>query len=785
MSSKPIFFSFALALSLAISSCSVKFGDLPTPQNARITSGGCLTNISETVDAYLNGKAQAETLRQTTSCLVEALEEFDFVNKGEGFKPNELVIFLNRKVFGEPRISRNLTTELMKIKVLFVGGRSDYVLNKDFKKLISFVRFIEEQALLNLPHIRIYRNQLSASEVNQLTLEQLKEAKVQMRRTAYALAAWIRGSQVTYDFESLEQLIREFRALLNFVRPSSEDQIAEWVNLIRIYKQITVSGSSSEIEPRFWVSILGGMAELYGLRMDASYFLQRKALYISEGFAALNQSAEKAFGILEAAIRNQKSGNLSYALVGELFRSLTSLDLLPSKINAEQSLLPLIKKIGSVVFRTPGQTYGQLVDARGQVRSQGITIQNLQQMRAEFGNWSAAQTSILQVKTFAEARGLKGDFKSIALLAKQDGISIHPSVNYLLDAVGLQFQAENKSQRVAMVSLAKSFQNRDYQSLSYANIARAVSRLLIRWSVQDSERFNQLRGVTADEAEVVFRDILPLGADLGLFERDKLGLGENLFKEGNLFTFSGNGVHIDPANRPHSLLTSVEIVEQLALIYSGHQVQAGISRILELLPNGHRCRVNEAYRLQCAKVLVHSQWESLIWNFPKLKQVLKNSSPQVRSQFFETIWQMTISRCTERDIAKKGDLVKFATILHFIEAVFVTYDLNEDDILSGPEVMRAFPRFQVVLDQEVQKRENEQKSVGILKGVFAFLVSRGRLPSGISDKSKIAWWDVWYFDSDPEQFIRNPRSDVLEMSITRPQLAEVFQFLHSSASTCQ
>lgn len=772
----------ALVLTISIlAACSVRFDDLPTAQNARITSGGCLSGISETADEYLNGEAKPETIRKASSCLIEALEEFDFVNRGEGFKPGELVSFLNRKVFGEPRISRNLTKELMKIKVLFVGGREDYVLNMDFIKLISFIRFIEEHALANLPYIKIYRGEVSASEEENLTLDKLEEAKVQLRRTAYALAAWIRGSQVTYDFGSLEQLIRELRSLLNFKVSSSQDSIDTWVELIRVYKLMTVSGSEKEIEPTYWVSLLGGMAELYGLRMDADYFLKRKALYISEGFAALNKSAEKTFAILEGAINNQERKTLSYHLIGRLLNSLAKLDYIPGSIRVETSLLPMVKRIGSVAFRSPREKFENLVRPDGAVSAEGIGLQNLQQMRLEFSNWSQTQVSLLQIKGFAESRNLLGDYKDLTILAEKSGIQVHGSVKYLLAAVPLRFRMQDEAYRVLMVNLSDGSQHRDFYSLTYSNAARIASRLLVRLAAEAESRYQSLIGITAEEAEAIYKHILPLGIDLKLFSSSEDGLGFKVFKEGNLFTFSGNG--IQKGSGAQSLLTLGEVSQQVSLIYSGFQFQSQMHKILESLPQGNKCKVGEMYRTSCLKLLVQTQWEKLIWNFPRLKSSFQDIPTHERNRFFETLWDMSADACQGRDLLKSSAVLKFATLLHYIEAVFVTYDSDKNEVLSGQEVMAAFPRFQLVLDDEVYERENERKSIGILKSIFAFLVSEGRLPSGLVDKSTLAWWDLWYFDSDPHQFIRNPKSSVVPMSITRQQLADVFQFLHSSDDT--
>jgi hypothetical protein len=76
-----------------------------------------------------------------------------------------------------------------------------------------------------------------------------------------------------------------------------------------------------------------------------------------------------------------------------------------------------------------------------------------------------------------------------------------------------------------------------------------------------------------------------------------------------------------------------------------------------------------------------------------------------------------------------GEIRTMATILHFIEAIVVAYDKDQNSLLSETEVADAFPRFRSLIRTEAIKKN--PNASWALEDIFLYMVYYGEEPDGI------------------------------------------------------
>lgn len=738
-----------------VSSCRVRFDDKPTALSAKIVSGNCLSNLPDLANSYLDGSAQPTEIRKATSCLVNALEEFNYISKGNSFYASDLVSFINRKVLGENKISKNLTSELMKLKVLFVGGTSEFVEADDYLKLLEFIRFIEKQALANLDFVKIYRKDLSAAELQDFDLKKLDRAKKQLEKSAMEFAAWLHGSGLSYDFKSLEMLIREMRKLLNLQTISEDrDRIDYWIALIRAYKKTQVAGADNFIEPQHWKQLFSGAVELYGAYLEASYFIFNKNVYYGRGFKSLINIFDTIFKYINNSIQVQSDKILKYNDVEALLISLQNLAYIPQHINIKKHLSPLIQHLNEHMLRAPGEV----------IKSTGFSNSNLNQLAYEFRVWSRAQENLISMKDYADANNIDHDMKLVAQHFKAKNLKLNASVDYMLKALPLDIQYGFRDNRLR-INNKNIITITSFNDLSVLNFYKGIARLFVRATALETEDFSNLAGIKVTEAEKLYEVSYGLIADLGLLKVKDNEFIAKTFKEASVFTRVGTGFS------ENIQLRLPQIIEHIALIGSGLRTKSELSKALKSSPLG-------------AQDYVLKYYVSIFKNLPALVKSLSSMTDDDRASFFDIIWDISFGACNDKSKATSVELIRFSTLIHYIETIYTTYDLNSNGELDENELLSSFPRFQYILEKEIVKRGHGEQSVGMQKSIFAYLVSKGKIPNTASFGNivELKWWHWRYFDDDIHQYTKDLKADAPEIRIHRQEIAKVFHFLNSDAA---
>ncbi len=93
-----------------------------------------------------------------------------------------------------------------------------------------------------------------------------------------------------------------------------------------------------------------------------------------------------------------------------------------------------------------------------------------------------------------------------------------------------------------------------------------------------------------------------------------------------------------------------------------------------------------------------------------------------------------------------ADIRSFSTLLHYIESIFATYDLNHNNLLSEDEIKATYPKFKIFAEKFAHKSSQEQlakfnswmgvaagyscySEQDLIKEAFVFMVYNGKTPT--------------------------------------------------------
>ncbi len=827
MSSKAhhILFGIAIAMTVIIGGCKLKTGDNAPPVNASLgrSKFNCLGEITARVDSYLSGNMSRPELDNFMGCVTGALQDFEFYSKGKdrtGYAPSEIAEFLNRHYLPKNKIEPALLKEAMKVKVVIMGGSEDFISHAEFKRMLECIEVIRSEAARHLPFIRLYglHSELKGERFN-ASRETVREATAALKKTAEILSDRLISSQASYSMDSLQRLLSEVRLFIKWkeLRPQATDP-NDLRNVIASFKEVMLGTSPDAISPSDWKPLFTTAARLYGLYVEGQTLRRRPSLTQGEGLESLIEFVENLFATLQSTLNVHPNNVITYDSLDHLIDSLSKIEMLPLNAQAS-SLKPVVRLLIGKILKDPSLV--------GDNRVSGFTVSALNEARKEFYVWADSQRyisqlafrklhaqvnpsilSALQVQVAKNVKWtgladehLEDPLNSLDLSEYFTGTNIGKDNRvYHIESIvkNVRPMFREKDARVWLVprkELKKYNVKLGLSNLSRLNIFGCLMRLLIR-GYATPERAVAMSGVTMEELENFYQAIRPLGSDVKFLDPRSERVGNRSFGEGNMFTFSGNGIQLpsDDSRDPRHLLTFTEGLELIAFIWSGGEVRqefySNTSKVCGTENTPDDIFNNRKIDRRCFQANFGRNHFNEISNLPYMQSYLNRLSPQSRDVFFNALTEVAKIPCEDRRYIEKAEIATISTVLHYVEVLFTVYDANRDGILNGQEVMASFPRFHIFLSQKIKEMKNDSYSVAKLKGIFVFLVKHGRIPESDSwsDKLDILWKDLWYFNDDPYQYSRGAPIDTsptpvmpamlspADKALARRARAELYEF---------
>lgn len=687
----------------------------------------CLKQLPEALNLFFADEDASKTLDPSVDCIKKALDKFQKYARGEqqdSYTAKELQHFLNRYLLKNNQISDAFLAEVMKLKVVVVGGDRAALTKKEFVGIYSYLDLIKDQGkyLSGSFKLLLFNKEKKAEKVPDLGTKILdSEGKV-----LQVLTALLDKSQIVsarYEFEDLKSFIFE---LDQFVGESEAlKAIIKWLPVVETAKLLFIGENSKLISHKEWKASLNWLNSAYFFALKYFYIISDLKFTTPAQWEIMLPWTDQIFDLIQSSPVMREKSLLQAQHIDRLIDGVWGLKLFETTIGAD-----LMKRTyrKALVHMIEGQPAGK----GNAMAVNGLKIDHLKIIRQEYNIWRLSQMSINQAFT------LRQDLNATTFVTELERFNVGKAIaTYKTDPLekdtlyrswGDWITLARHKRPVVLnqkgkVTLAYNLQIAPvyFESMSMTNATRSITRLTLRG--YGSHRNQHLHESSISEQRLIHleEDFREFGRAIGLLDARQPSPAARTFKEGNFFTFDGNG---------DKWLTYNETFQLVNVLFSG-----GSNIVGEILKDlGTKgCLLNEVdifgkpIALEaCFKVNFRKESAKYFDNMLWMTKMIQEFSPSEYEEFYVAL--MKLSRLPETAASKieYAEIRTAATILQYVESLFIIYDLNRDQILSEEEVERAFPRFkQFILEMA--------ESDSLTEDIFMFLIYNGRAPEGVTE----------------------------------------------------
>ena len=729
----------------------------------------CMYKIGKKVTSYFNGDMNSDQVRAFTGCMRTALRRFMTYTRGtipEGYRPQDLQKFLNDHYLDpHQRLSDRFVKDIMDLKVVILGGSRQVITDNEINNMIHLMTFAQNQAIENLPYIRLYGHlgQASGPTVDRAFLEQ---AKMHLRIAALDFAALLQANNRPYPLKSLNRLIGDAQKFLNWRKFHPHSMTPDvFTDLVKAHKYVVTGKLSNVIEPNDWPKLFDSISSVYSALVSFRLLDHSSSMTYGPNLDILIGTAHDIFNLIGRTIDQVPNKMISFASTDRLLSALGKAHLLPDGIRAQS--------LDEVYRYTVANALQPLTQPRG-TTAQGLTWTQLGELENEFNLWASSQLYIsdeaqkaLKFASLSTPSVLE-DFESILPQFDMEKLltqNVPPSgyqINEIVRNIPPYFRNGGKRAYIMPRADLKYYGVKyGMTDLTYMNFIHALARFLVR-GFASKKRIAKLgdwthTGITEAEMNRFYKVVHNLGVDLK-FMYPKYGSGTKSFIEAKLFTYDGDGINT-PGHKRHRLLNFDQIMEYITTLWSGGEVrnilykQISATCIRDGFSPGPKdvYGIPEIYR-PCFDSHFFDHDFSAFSNLPNLQHAFMQMSPEEKRDALFNLEAIAHYPCTNTKFIQFSEIATIATVLHYVETLFTVYDHNQNGVLDQYEIMEAFSRFNGYIARQVQAVTGNLYSVARLKAIFAFIIQNQRIPNAW-DFPTILWYQNRFFNNDPNQFV--------------------------------
>lgn len=680
----------------------------------------CLKKISENLQKFFDDQGGSQPLSDGISCIQSALRTFMKYTRGtqpDSYTGKEFQYLFNKYLLKNNQISDQFQKEIVKIKVIAVGGSAERVTRAEIHLLIRFLDMIQAQGAKLQGRMRLLSLRQTEPQVDGAQIQATQKI---VQEVAAHILAQTKVSESHYQWTDLISFVNEFHHFLG--ESESFTDVLRWVPLAESLKQLFVAEENQILTERQWAQSMRWVVDTYALVLKFHYEIRRSELetpgqweslvrWIDEGLAAIEMSpimTEKK--LLEARSIDHFLDEIDKL---KLFQSGLSMDLV--KANYRKVLVHLIEGKSTPLS--------------------GLSLQHFQTLQQEYQVWKLNQIFLNEIfknnlvvtnklmVTKAQKRDPMGLIKSMTgnpLNQKE----LQQSWIDFLSLLNSSHPIVYNSKKKVMINNHPEFAPFSFAGANLMNFIYSITRLTLRGYGEPqtasvfSNRISQL-GLIQFE-----KDFRELGQRIGFLDPRNTSAAAQTFIETNSFAFHGNG---------DQWISAIEIFEELNLLVSGGRMQ--VEAIMTDLEK-RKCLISDLdifgrkwINETCFVSVFRENWQDYFDNMISMGSFIAELNEKDFSQFYDhlkVVSQLAAPYHQEGRL-EYTEIRNMTAVLHYIEALMAVYDKDLNGLLSKKEAILAVPRFSMLI-----------KSVSPLgdffvEDIFLYLVYKGRKPTGIKD----------------------------------------------------
>ena len=714
-----LFFIFSIG-------CGLKIGERNKTEDENVVelkTGACLKPSLADLKLFFAGDASGEQVSGSLVCLQGVLKDFQTNIRGknkDAYTPDEISNFLSKQFLKDGGgLSRELLAEVMKLKVLLVGGNTELLTKNEINGIIDVIARLKPELAKLAPHMKIIVSKwvLTADNLtNETKFIKAKEAlEVFLNRVGNLLAS----TERSYEINDLMNLIIE--AVKSKGNEEKVEKITKAKALVIKFKQVVIGGDAA-LKGKEWLPLVRTVGEGYFQLLRYKYFSDNlKENQIAEKWKVHKLVATDIVTLVGDLLSIKEDHIFASAGLVELILIAQDLEYINSDPEKKKFTQKGLDSLFNALFKN---ILNKPEDRLAKKILLGFNATALQVLATELKYWLENQISI------AEIFAVKSEYNKELLLSELSKKEKSDGLKELLRAVSanglMNFNAAGYLKILTPENGAYHIED-----LNKANLSRTLSRVVIRAYANDLERVNKLVGISLEELQFGFNQLKDLVLNLELVDPAKAdAFIPSRFRESNLFLSVSNG----------DALASFEEIDHLVLhIMSGSARAKSLEKlILQKCVKQHNEKlIDTVLHQQCLLDLFFDEEKSFsdLPGFAKLKSDKKENSdaPKVSPEDNKKYYMALLSAAGHIENPDKtvlfGDANLFAHVVQYVEMIYFTFDINRSGLLQREEGVKAFPTFKnlIAIIAKMDPRLQEPHHLGI----FIWLLKMLRGPTKI------------------------------------------------------
>ncbi|MDG0816181.1 hypothetical protein [Bdellovibrio svalbardensis] len=682
----------------------------------------CLKQLPTHLKDFSIGEAKEKDIRGSFDCARDAL--LYFKNKTYGSVPNAYTVDEVRNFFAkyflkENNVSPEFSAELMKIKKALLGGSESYITKDEIVRLVDLLAIVRDEAVQLSPHMKVLLNQAKDKGTN---WDQVSAATEQLRFSFQRLLEKTQISGSDYGFEDAKRALSGLGEFLRGSEPFAPyEKAKEWVPLVESVKNILVGRRAQMSKLYQWKEGLDTVIDLYGLALKYRYVIQNLDFGNANDIHQLSQFIGQGLDLIENCQQMKSAGVIPAEDLDQLIEQLTPYFKFSFKLR--ESSLKKIYRIVLLRMLSP--------DRKGDSRGfAGLEKAHIAALRREFNIWRMDQSFIDLAKMDEKSQTISqkdlleryNDFNKSFVIEK--GITSNPLEQMALDQSWDDFGQilkspilvnYNEKGRIIEATNPSSY-GVTWKSLTKTNLMRGIARMLMLGYGENTA--GKLSDARMSKAGLIawYEEFNEIGLDIKAFDPRSGNSGSRSFLEANFFTFSGNG---------DQWMDQRETFEFVSLLFS-----AGLSSSDDIRKGMIACEVSQkdifgyAYlKESCFKKQFRTNFSFYFDNMPWMGKFVKGLNDKDYDEFYNYLKSSAVMPDQKVGLIETANIRTMVTILHYVESIMITYDLDRNQTLSLDEVYAAAPRFMSFF-----KTVSPTQYEFIIEEGFAYLVFKGSMP---------------------------------------------------------
>jgi hypothetical protein len=685
--------------------------------------GACLKEVPAQFQKFLSDE---DGLSTSFGCVQAALKSFMKLTRGaqpDLYKNTELQDFFNTYLLKENKVSKEFLADIMKLKVLTVGGAPETVTRTEMEKFVEFLAGLETElgkfrGRMKLIGFKADPAKVKSEEIQKLKADMTVMVDFVLKNTKLEASNYHWSDFLTF-IGHLHEFIGEYKDL---------DELLKWIPLIDSGKVLFTGDNTRLLTQKDWMEMKTWLVGTYITVLRFRYEIQKTAFNQPSEWVTLLSWLDDVFVTLETAPIMKEKKIYESKAVDKLLEELFKKKIFDMKLGVDLIKQTYIKILAYFVEPNPANA--------DPVKIKGLTEDHLKVLKAEYNVWKATQIFTNRIylqeanqtleslqnrfRTFTTDQANWAGFPSIPTLDRPEYDQAWQDFYELLSAKeALKFSSQLKL--VVTYSDAKS--QVPFVGMNMLGAVRSLSRLALRGYGDKENKMIFKRRISKKRMNDLEENFREFGRAIGFFDPDKTTAGKDTFDQANLLVFHSNGdLWVD----------SRELTQVLAFLISGGKTM--LDEIYEdlgqrncLLPEMDvfkRAWVDEVCFVRELRV----QLANYLNNLPGSVKFLNGLSDSQFLQAYKSMVKVASSPRHRAGRLESGEIRTIATLIHFIEAIAAVYDNNRSGILSQEEVESAFPRFEALVEEQALK-DNAFATL-FLDDIFLYLVYAGKKPPG-------------------------------------------------------